>query len=227
MKILTSAALAGLLALGNSAYAQETQMIAIFSHDNNGGQYALVSLKHSLTQTFGIRADAYKSTWDTNYNSTPGTGTSIGARYAAFMDFKLSDNATATFTLGASNYDRSVSPTTLSSPADSNEYGVFSAAEIYYGTAGGELNGLIEYDGSSKAKYASINYLFSLGNFKVGPAVNIVKQEDFQRNAVGLKGAYNLSEKVDLELSAYTANQKFNGGESDVEFIELGLITRF
>lgn len=228
MKKIISAALAGLFVFTGSAYAQDTQATFILSQDKDGGQYALVSVKHDVTPAFGIRADIYKSTWDTNYNDTSGTGTAIGARYAAYMGFDLSENATATITLGASNYDRSVSPVTTASPSSYDKFGVYSVAEVYVGAESGELNGLLEYDGASKVTYGSANYLFNLGKFKVGPAANIVKQDNYQRNAIGIKSALQITEKVKLELSAYKAKQKIDSqDEINVDFIELGLVTKF
>src|SRR5574343_430618 len=188
----TLAALLVATAIPCVAQAQNFEVIAIGNGDENSSNYYMLSLRSGLS--FGqaateegtvrnaqvglrLRVDVAKTTYDTNYDGTPGTGTGMTYRLLLAYGIPLDADTTLTFTGGASHRTVEVRPTTLNSPADTEETGPFASVDFEYSPENfGSLQLLAEHDGVG-ATYGSVTYLAQIGqNVRIGPTANYVSE---------------------------------------------------
>lgn len=244
MKVATLAALAFAVALPCAAQAQNFEVLAIGNRDENGSNFYMLSVRSDLgfgamsagagternAQTgLRLRFDATRTTYDTNYNAVPGTGT--GTTYRLLLSYGVPVNAdtTLTFTGGVSHRNVEVRPFTANSPADTSKTGGFASVDLEYSPASmGSLQVLAEHD-SVGANYGSITYLADLGaNFRVGPTANYVSEGDYSRVAVGLSAIYGLGDSFEIKATAANATQKITGiPNRGVDYLELQFRTVF
>ena len=244
MRFTIAASVATLCALPLMANAQGFEAIVIGNADVNGSHFYMVSLRKDLrfgeavdaevsgrnaTSGLRLRFDATQSTYESNYDATPGTGT--GKTYRLLVSYGLLVDAdlTMTFTGGVSHRVNTVRPITLNSPADKAKTAEFLSLDFEYSPSSfGALQALIEHDGSG-SNYASATYLVNVGqNFRVGPTVNYVSEGDYSRDAYGISAVYVNGDQFEIKATLANASQTVGSSAAvDVDYLELQLRTTF
>lgn len=244
MKYAPMALLAAIVSIPTWACAQDFEALVIGNVDRNGSNFYMLSLRgdlgHGAADGIGgtgrnavgglrFRFDAAMTTYDTNYNNVPGTGT--GRTYRALLSYGIpvSDITTLTLTGGISHRTVDVRPVTPNSPDDTSDTGEFVSVELEYSPVGaGTFQALAEHDGVA-ADYLSATYLFDLSsNLRLGPTVNHVSEGDYSRKAVGLSAVYFVGDQFEIKATAAGAEQQVGGNKPvDVDYFELQLRTVF
>lgn len=238
------AALAVAVALPCAAQAQNFEVLAIGNGDENGSNFYMLSLRSNLgfgqtaavegternAQTgLRLRFDLARTTYDTNYNNVPGTGTGKTYRLLLAYGVPLNAETTLTFTGGVSHRTVEVRPFTLNSPADTSETGPFASVDLEYSPENfGTLQLLAEHD-SVGSNYGSISFMADLGpNVRIGPTANYVSDGDYSRSAVGVSAIYGFGDQFEIKATAANATQKITGNpDKDVDYLEVQLRSVF
>jgi hypothetical protein len=236
MKNIKLIAASALLALPTVAFAEEFEVIGMYDGNSIDGTYTGVSIRATLiegdqgsaetAQTgLRLRADSSVATFATNYDSTPGTGTANVQRVILTYGMPTSDTSSITIGVGGTQRSESVTPVTASSPADSTETGMFYSVELESTLDdGGRFQVIYEYD-EVGANYASATYQLDMGNWRVGPTVNMVTDVDYSRTAYGLSAAFDLGDGLELGLTGAMASQTIGGG-TPTDFSYIGMYLR-
>lgn len=244
MRFTIAASLAALFALPSVASAEGFEAIVIGNADVNGSHFYMVSLRQDLRfgeavdpATSGrnaasglrLRFDATQSTYESDYDATPGTGTGRTYRLLLSYGFSVGADTVMTLTGGLSHRTDTVRPVTLSSPADEAKTAEFVSLDFEYSPSSfGALQALLEHDGSG-ANFASATYLFNVGqNFRIGPTVNYIAEGDYSRDAYGISALYVNGDQFEIKATLANASQVIGSSAAvDVDYLELQLRTTF
>jgi hypothetical protein len=233
--ILLLAALGAAPAL---AQAETFEVLGIGNGDVNGSRTQILSFRWALagseTQSavateknarpgLRLRFDVMRSTYETNYNRTPGTGSVMGYRLLLAYGVPVNADTTVTVTGGISRRDVDVRPVTANSPSDVSDVGPFASLELEYSPERlGRLEALLEHD-SVGANYGALSLFADLGpSLRVGPTFNYISEGDYSRRAAGLSAVYALSDQFEMKVTAANAAQQIVGiPDKDADYLEL------
>lgn len=244
MKILSKVALAVAALLPSLASAQNFEALVIGNGAKNGSNFYMLSLRRDLgfgekaaatatdrnaSDGLRFRFDLGQSTYESNYDSTPGTGTSNIYRLLLSYGIALDEGTTLTVTGGVSHHENTVRPVTLNSPDDETKTGEFFAIDLEHSpTPLGSLQALVEHDGAG-SDYMQGTFLFNTStNWRIGPTANYVLQGDYSRTAYGLAVIYEMGDQFEIKATAAKAEQTIGSApSSNVDYFELQLRSVF
>ncbi|OHC55865.1 MAG: hypothetical protein A3D16_17630 [Rhodobacterales bacterium RIFCSPHIGHO2_02_FULL_62_130] len=244
MKYASMAVFAATLSLPVMASAQNFEALLIGNGDQNGSTFYMLSLRSDLgfgkpvgvtgnernaSDGLRLRFDLARSTYDTNYNNVPGTGTGDTYRLLLSYGIPVDESTTVTLTGGVSYHSLTVRPVTANSPDDSSETAEFISVDLEHSPSNfGTLQALAEHDGAG-ADYLSASYLFNASpSLRVGPTANYIVQGDYSRTAFGLSAVYQLGDQFEIKGTAAKAEQTVGKGPAvDVDYFEVQLRTVF
>lgn len=248
MRLVLASCVAASFALPVFAQDENFEVIGLYSITGEGSPFMMASIRTKLTgmlskgvpanarnaqEGFRFRFDALKSSYDTNYDATPGTATENAYRFLLSYGAILNEALTVTLTGGLSYHMGKVRPLTASAPDDFSGYGEFFSLDAEYSPAGfGSLQILAEHDGAggehlsiSDGNFFAGTYLMDIGDsLRLGPTANYILDGDYTRSAIGASAIILLSDQFEVkgtigrawpEISGVAADQ-YNYGEVQV-----------
>lgn len=212
-QLARAAALTGLLA-AQPVLAQENEVTAIRTSNSLGSNFSMLIFSKGLGRigpavqgkaeqsNLHLKVAVSRSEYDSTYDSVAGRGTDNGLRFLVAYGMPLSDSMTTTLTGGVTNHRIKVRPVTVSSPADTDEWGAFVSADLYaYLGDLGSMYALAEYDGAG-SRYATASYVKHFGAFNIGPLIGYTSNRDYKHTTLGIMGSYKVGKQLELIVSA-------------------------
>jgi len=222
--IRTSLCAIAAMCLGLPAAADDTgfEVITLGEFSDNDADFGLISLRVPLAQSTAgsertaatglrLRLDMTRSTYVTGYDSVTGEGKSVGYRLLMSYGMALSDTSTLTLIGGMSKRQTEVRPSTLNSPDDTDDTGLFVAAELEVNfSETGDLQVLMEHDATS-GTYGAVTYLHELGALRLGPTFSIYSEDEYSQKKAGLVAAIDVAEDTEMRVTAARGESSLNG----------------
>ena len=209
-----------------SASAQNTEIVAIANSDEKDGTFSMLSVRQALTNTLDEGWFIRLVTSQSDFPVSSSDAVIQTDRFIVGYGMQVDEFTNVRFSLGSVSRERSASPVTTFYP-DGEDSGTFAAVEGVVENEEGKIIGILEFDGAAESTYTSAEYIEKFAGFNLGVTGNYIDEDDFSREALGLRADFTRNNTTFSVIAAYAESVTTGNEPKDASYVELLVVTSF